>query len=162
MRERGVENKDISPASVTTDDIDIGGNDFVVSNEVFMIAALPPQAARTASTSATSFALSTGLARFRFRWDQLFPTGSTSMVGLLLRQNVGSGETYTVRYRNKTDSETLLSIANTSTGNYWSGWNSYTPTTTDSLIQVDFEHKISNGVNSSSTEDPLLLLGIQL
>lgn len=115
------------------------------------------------STTSTTFVSIPGLLRGFVQWDELVSSDVQAQVSIKARLQPGTDETLTARVRNLTDGETVGNTLETnSNANLSTGFVDYTPTTTANPIRLEAQHKTVDGVNSSTTVDLSLEIGVQL
>lgn len=164
--------KDVDVDSVTTDSLTDGADGQAwetlreigyEKGDVVPITSFTTTDSRNSSTTSTTFASSNGSGESVIRFDSLGPV-SQLRFGLSVRFQPGSGETMTGRFLNFDDSEEIVSVTGSSgsTSQEWSGWTTYTPTTSSSPVLVFYEHKVDTGTNSSTSRSPALWVGIEI
>lgn len=96
------------------------------------------------------------------QWD-IFPEDANIVTGLSVRLDAGVDETITGRFYQTTDNEQVTpEVSSSATGQVWSGWEHYTPTTTDEPLFIQYQHKTSVGANESKSFAPVFWVGVQL
>lgn len=156
--------KSIAPESVDTEELGISESDFVANGDYVPWYTFNANSSTSITFTDTSYAASNGLSRIEARWDTLFPSGVQPAIFATARvNNVGSGETVSLRVRNPSDSETVEEVTGiTSTGMITVGPTNYQPQTTAEQVTLRWEWKEDTGSNSSSIIVPWISLGVQL
>lgn len=149
--------------SVRTDDLDVGGADFVASgNFIPWYTTVSPQD-RVFSFTDTTYTGNADFYSAQVVWGGLFPSEVQTAVFGQVRVKPGTDESVSLRLRNNIDSEVIQEETGiTSDQVVTFGPVNYTPTTTSSRVLIIFQWKEDNGVNSTAIENPMVSYGIQL
>lgn len=133
------------------------------SGDVVAVWSVNAVSSQSASTTNTTYENDNAILQARFQWDDYIPDGAQGVVKMEGTFAAGTGEDYDVQLRNDTDIEEMVSITSPDNpGAVSSGWTEYTPSTTDSPLDIRFRHRTNPGSNSSQVFYPHFSVGVEL
>jgi hypothetical protein len=145
-------------ASVSTDDLDIGGSDLLSSGDFAAIGpTLAWQKTQQTSTSSTSY-VTVDQNEANVIWDNWEPSGATTAVLSMFR--VSGGTNADVRLNNPVNSEAVFE-GNFADGESVTRTDTYTPTSASSRTLYQFEFRQPDG-NSTILARAQATAGVQL
>jgi len=122
-----------------------------------------PNDNRSVAFTSTTWASDTLLSQCYVQWNELFPPDVTAQVMGQAYISVGAGETCDFRIRNIIDDETMAELTGvTSSKEIILGPTSYTPTTTDGMLDIRWQWKESPGANSTTIFIPIMVFGVEV
>jgi len=120
-------------------------------------------AARSVSTTSTTYTYSADFFITAPVWVDFFPSGLTTQVKCSVRAVPGADETVDLRVRNTIDGETVAEKTGLTADNvYTFGPTTYTPTTTGSRVEIFIQWRTSPGTNSLIVEEPMMTFGVEI
>lgn len=141
--------------------LSVNGNSLLDPGDVLPIAMVNAND-RFFSFTTSTYTEDLTILTFNIQWDTL-PTNATIVFGYYANCGVGTDETVSVKLRNRVDNEDIVSLSTSTDGDaVFSGYSSYTPTTTNEPIRLSTWYKTEPGSNTSSVSDPFAVMGIQL
>lgn len=97
------------------------------------------------------------------RWDDYIPEDVQGHINGSIRINqVGTDESIDVRLRNRTDGEVIHETTGITSQQTVRVDTDYTPTTTTGILNLTWEWRESNGVNTSQVANPNSVVGFIL
>lgn len=144
-------------SSVNTDNLDIGGSDFVASGD-FLPLMTWNASDITSSTSSQTYVGTSSILRRQTTWDTWLPSGAQSAVYWTGQITDNEAD---IKLINTTDSENVDERLNVPTGKFHFGPVNYTPSTTGSGVEIRLYHKNDNG-NTTTVGHPMAIWGVQL
>lgn len=148
----------LTAQSVDTDDLDIGGTDLFATSDFVSFKTFPQQRGDWSTTS-TSYTSDHAYMIIRLQWDKL-PAAVDSVQ--TFGQLDGSSEPTDLRLRNIDDGENIFEITNKASVTKFERVDTYTPTTTNSLIAIRPEIRADDGNNSATLNQLVVSPGVQL
>lgn len=143
--------------ALDTDDVDVGGSDFVSNGDFVGMLTLTGHEL-TGTTNSTSYNGLQNLVRHMVQFGNWVPDASQPAVVWSLQVSNNQGN---YRIRNVTDAETISEQTNLSIGKHGFGPINYTPSTTGSVVRIDLEAKNDNG-NTTKAIGPVITFGVKL
>lgn len=160
----GIDRDPTADGTLSIDDLDIGGEDFVASGQFFPIAVFGPNENNGNTTTSTTYAEASTIFDIRTVWGEIFESEWNTEIHYSVRMEPGTDETMATRLQNVTDGETVAEITGVTGGasDETVGPTSYTPTTTGSVIRIRLEHKTDTGTNTSRSRNAMMVVGIRV
>lgn len=149
-------------ATLSPDDLDIGGSDFIASGDVDNKITLCPMS-RGFSTTSTTYDEDTSQFDARVSWEKILTSNGNLAVAASFGAVVGTDETVDVRIQDVANGETVVEETGIeSTGSYYVGYLSHSPTDLQSTVRLRAQIRTNPGNNSSQLLAPHVFAGVQL
>jgi hypothetical protein len=135
----------------------------VVEGAILPLVAFSSGQGTMSSTTSTTYQNAQSALRIKLTYDTIRPDNTTLVFNLTGQFNAGSGEDYDVRVRNTGESSTVAEVTDPDNpGRAESGYVEFEPADTATTQDYIFQHRTDPGTNSSTTFDPVLIVGIEL
>jgi hypothetical protein len=148
----------VGVGTAEVDDLDIGDSDFVTQGD-FIGLVTKQSYQRKFSTTSTSYVRDRDFFEWSVQWDTSVNPDVQGGVRYSFIGLAGSGETIDVRLHNTTDAETIVEITD---AGFETDFVEYAPTTTSTIVFIDYEIRTSPGDAESTLRSPEATIGVQL
>jgi len=131
--------------------------------DVLPLATFTPPSGRRATITSSTFTVSFDLGDFRIPFGLYVPDVDDLKVAAFAQINPGDGEEMDIRYRNTTSNQTVVEVTNiTELTRVNTGFVDYNPENPQVADTVRYQHRTNPGTNTSQSNAPALVLGVEL